>query len=282
MGIIDTNHNITPHLNALKVAGIDKVIRYIAAGLVGNEKVIKPAEAMAMAAAGIELGLVYEIGGRPSGSAVGARDGNFAAAYAPTVGAPAGAVIWYTMDYDAGPGDYPGALAAFRAFKKACNDAGYKIGCYASGYISDRLAEDGAIDTIGGVPLIWLTDSLGFRGSRASKAAGRYVLLQGLPRITAGIDTDPNWLNAKLADAKMDYVGTFLPWAGKVPAPQDEVGSIAWVQNQLNLKAGAHLDVDGVNGPMTIKAVENFQHDHGLQVDGVVGPMTISALQGLA
>jgi peptidoglycan hydrolase-like protein with peptidoglycan-binding domain len=37
-------------------------------------------------------------------------------------------------------------------------------------------------------------------------------------------------------------------------------------------------DIDGVFGPQTKQAVQQFQQDHGLAVDGIVGPATWSAL----
>jgi len=40
--------------------------------------------------------------------------------------------------------------------------------------------------------------------------------------------------------------------------------------------------VDGILGPATIRALEDFQRNSGLRVDGVCGPVTIRALQVLA
>jgi hypothetical protein len=37
--------------------------------------------------------------------------------YAPTVGAPDGAIPWYMVDYDAGPNDMQGIIDAFKAFR---------------------------------------------------------------------------------------------------------------------------------------------------------------------
>jgi hypothetical protein len=273
--IIDTNHNTTSKLTALKNVGVDTLIRYVAAGLVGNEKVIKPAEARAIAAHGMKLGTVYEIAGRPSGTAVGRRDGQFTADYLPTIGITDGCATWYTVDYDAGASDYPGIYLACKAFKAAL-DGRYKFGIYSSGYIADRLTEDGILDTIGGQPLIWLTDSLGFRGTRASIDAGRYVMIQGLPRMTTSLDTDPNWINSRLPNAKVDYIGVCVP---RVPNAQDVEGSIAWVQQRLNEIDNAGLEVDGVNGPFTIRAVEKFQAAHDLDIDGVAGPLTTAAIK---
>jgi len=209
--ILDTNRNTFGHYDALKSAGVKTVIRYIAAGLEDHEKVIKQGEAHAIADAGLRLGLVYEIGGRPSGNSVGARDGIYARAYAPKVGAPACAIIWYTVDWDAGPGDLPGIVAAFRAFKAALEDPAvdnpaYRVGAYASGYICDQLFNAGLCAAR------WLTDSRGFRGTRDSMAAGRYELLQALPQTIAGLDTDPDAIHAAV-DGRTTDIGDFVPFA---------------------------------------------------------------------
>lgn len=216
--ILDTNRNTFGHYDALKAAGVKTIIRYIAAGLAGEEKVIKPGEARAIAAAGLRLGLVYEIGGKPSGAAVGQRDGAYARNYAPTVGAPAGAIIWYTVDFDAGPSQYDGIKAAFAAFKAALEAPSpaptYRVGAYASGYICDRLKADGLIDGR------WLTDSMGFRGTRDSIAAGRFELKQALPHVIAGLDTDPDAVHMGVDGTAAD-IGDFVPFAPVSTQPLD-------------------------------------------------------------
>lgn len=203
--ILDTNRNTFGRYDALKAAGVKTVIRYIAAGLEREEKVIKPGEARGIADAGLRLGLVYEIGGKPSGATVGQRDGAYSCKYAATVGATPGAIIWYTVDYDAGPDEYPGVKAAFQAFKAALG-SDYRVGAYASGYICDRLTADGLIAAR------WLTDSMGFRGSRDSAAAGRYELKQALPHIIAGLDTDPDARHIGVDGTAAD-IGDFVPFA---------------------------------------------------------------------
>ena len=50
------------------------------------------------------------------------------------------------------------------------------------------------------------------------------------------------------------------------------------VQKLLNA-AGYKLIIDGIEGPLTISAIKDFQKKKGLTVDGVVGTKTLAALQ---
>jgi len=50
------------------------------------------------------------------------------------------------------------------------------------------------------------------------------------------------------------------------------------VQKLLN-SVGYKLVVDGIEGPLTIAAIKDFQKKRGLTVDGVVGPNTLAALK---
>jgi hypothetical protein len=49
-------------------------------------------------------------------------------------------------------------------------------------------------------------------------------------------------------------------------------------QTILNRKRNAHLAVDGIFGPLTDRAVRDFQRHTGLVVDGIVGPKTWARL----
>lgn len=62
-------------------------------------------------------------------------------------------------------------------------------------------------------------------------------------------------------------------------SPEASVGSIAWIQAQLN-RCGESpaLTVDGDLGPATTAAIRKFQQARGLAVDGLVGPKTMQAL----
>jgi hypothetical protein len=68
---------------------------------------------------------------------------------------------------------------------------------------------------------------------------------------------------------------------GAAPPPETfDLTRVDGVQEALNkLGQNPKLRVDGVLGPMTKQAIENFQVTQGLSVDGVVGPATQECLQ---
>jgi GH25 family lysozyme M1 (1,4-beta-N-acetylmuramidase) len=73
---------------------------------------------------------------------------------------------------------------------------------------------------------------------------------------------------------------------GNNPCPGDlpmlrggsEGNDVRRLQTVLNA-SGAHLDTDGIYGPKTKAAVEEFQKTHDCMVDGIVGPETWAALE---
>ncbi|WP_135555818.1 spore cortex-lytic enzyme [Paenibacillus cymbidii] len=56
-------------------------------------------------------------------------------------------------------------------------------------------------------------------------------------------------------------------------------GDVWDVQFRLKLLGYYELKLDGMYGPGTATAVQNFQSDYGLSADGVTGPATTQALQ---
>ena len=59
----------------------------------------------------------------------------------------------------------------------------------------------------------------------------------------------------------------------------DDVGELQATLGRIGFDCGR---VDGIFGPRTASALEDFQHNSGLVVDGVCGPITVRALQILA
>ena len=204
--IIDTNHNTTPHLPALKAAGIKTIIRYLSPINPAGEKCIKPAEAHAIAATGLRLALVCEGWGDFAHGAIsagaGERDGEWCAKYAPAVGAAEGACLYFAVDTDASAAQirrlvlpYFGSIA----MALAAASPRYRCGVYGGGAVCAGVTEAGLADRS------WLSCSLGWSGSRDYLAANKWALRQHVPASVAGIDCDAD-------DAAGDF-GDFVPFA---------------------------------------------------------------------
>ncbi|MGZ6617387.1 MAG: peptidoglycan-binding domain-containing protein [Solirubrobacteraceae bacterium] len=56
--------------------------------------------------------------------------------------------------------------------------------------------------------------------------------------------------------------------------------NVKWLQYLLVRRTLSYNQIDGIFGPVTKSAVEQFQQDDGLVVDGIVGPATWAALGG--
>jgi peptidoglycan hydrolase-like protein with peptidoglycan-binding domain len=57
--------------------------------------------------------------------------------------------------------------------------------------------------------------------------------------------------------------------------------TVSWAQYLLIRRTPlSYNQIDGIFGPVTKNAVEDFQKDSGLSVDGIVGPITWGALGG--
>ncbi len=56
--------------------------------------------------------------------------------------------------------------------------------------------------------------------------------------------------------------------------------TVKWAQYLLVRRTLSYSQIDGIFGPVTKAAVEQFQSDSNLAVDGVVGPATWTALGG--
>jgi Rv2525c-like, glycoside hydrolase-like domain len=230
--IIDTNVDITSRLAQLRARGIETVIRYVSSNT-SNPKVVKPAEARAIAAAGLKLALVYQTWGGANNFAhddihadSGAHDGAFALSYAPTVGAPDRTIIWFAIDTDCSASEYERLVKPYLIAARAALRGKYRIGVYACGFVCDRALDEHLVDAT------WLTQSMGFNGSRAFRDSRRWTLFQGLEIDVGGLGVDPN-------DASGDDYGAFVPFEAPVAVPVAVGPSVP----QAGAPAVPHIDL---------------------------------------
>ena len=198
----------------LAAAGFDTIFRYIAIATRDPDKVVKPAEAKSMQAHGLKLALIYESTAERvlSGAAGGKADGAFSASYAPSVGVPPGigAAIYPTADFDLQLSQLATAMSYLRAFAAAC--PGYDLGFYANGLANDEAFSQGIIK------YRWITQSMGFTGTRSSLEAGRYEIVQRLPTKVCGLDVDPDSLREPGLE-----IGARVPFAVPVAAKPESI-----------------------------------------------------------
>jgi len=228
--IIDTPDNTTSRLTALKAAGVRTILRYV--NINHSWKTCSVSEARAIAKAGMRLGVIFETDAKPYGTPEGKRDGHAAYMGAREIGAPGSdnldakgkAVIWYCVDYDPGPVDVGGIIAAFTAFRTEVRPY-YRVGAYCSGYCAQKLVEAERVDMTddGKLPLIWITQSLGFRGTRNYLKSGQWVIFQKMPTHLAGLDVDPD---TSIHASSNDDIGDFVPFQpiAEPVQPPPEVG----------------------------------------------------------
>ena len=60
--------------------------------------------------------------------------------------------------------------------------------------------------------------------------------------------------------------------------PVASTGRVATVSGVAALQRALGVSADGVCGPITRRAIRNYQRNHGLVVDGIAGPATLASL----
>lgn len=149
-----------PTAAQLRAAGVTAILRYVAPP--PNPKNLTRAEAQAALAAGIDVATVWESTGNRAlaGRAAGAADGARAKAMSEACGAPAGAAIYYAVDFDANAAQ----LAAIGQYQAgfAQGIAPHPVGVYGG------LATVKAM-LVAGAARAWQTAAWS-RGQRASEA----------------------------------------------------------------------------------------------------------------
>jgi len=188
----DTTADCSMLAGQIKAAGLDFVGRYLSQNA---HKAIGAAEAKALRAAGLAIVLVYEDG--PTSASYfsadrGTRDGMRAMQQASLIGAPAGTILYFAVDFDASSAEVANAVTPyFQSVNAAISNPGadqprYRVGVYGSGAVCMALIEAGL--AVKG----WRACSRGWRGFSDFPDA---AINQSLPATRVGLSVDPDEAN---------------------------------------------------------------------------------------
>lgn len=297
--IIDTAARLTANpawLPALPGKGIKTCSQYLTD--LAHDRAKLPTngnEVRAITAAGMTVLANFEGAGADPNAftrAKGLANGRYARAYGfSELKMPPGAAIYFSTEarFDAAyikSNVEPYFDGVKQAMTESSAAPSYKIGAYSSGSVLEALIDFDPID------YYWLANALGWQGSRAFLASGKWQIRQ-LPTVNGflpGLNVDPDMVNP----AYTGSIGDFTV-AGVVVAPQPaDQGpdtdhptisrgatgdAVTELQKLLNVVLETNLAVDGQFGPATQKAVTTFQTQNDLTSDGVVGDETWAALQ---
>ncbi len=165
---ISTSRNCAPSAPCLASAGKAFVIRYYSRTTKIPEKRMLPAEAQALAQAGLNIAVVYQDRARETddfGTVRGRQDADSALAAAAQIGQPSGSAIYFAVDVNFTKDQVltyvrPYFEAIRSVWSAAHNGAPlYRIGVYGSGLTCRLLKQAGLAE------LTWLAEATGWRES---------------------------------------------------------------------------------------------------------------------
>jgi Domain of unknown function (DUF1906) len=232
--IIDTNHLVTKKLPCLSNAGVKSVIKYYARGTNQPEKLLTRDEAQSVLNSGMTLAVIYEGAGDHSAYFSydsGSADGMYARKYAGgTIGQPGGSAIYFAVDYDSDEPDITNRIIPyFKGVRDSLNLTNryplYRIGAYGNGTTLQKLLDENLVE------FTWISQSIGFSGSKQFKKSNHWTLFQNMPSVLCALDLDANDLNPKVTD--FGEFNSLLP---------DDAGvSALSTTSVVNARAGARL-----------------------------------------
>ena len=198
---LDASERITSIATCIKNQGFAFAIRYYN---VKNSQILPTkrlilSEAQALVKAGLQIGVVFQQGGRDPASFnhdAGVQHGEVAhSRAADEIGQPAGSTIYFSVDFDATPSQVAiGIKDYFKGVQEGLakaneGDPRYAIGVYGSGLVCSKLLEAGL------VTFSWLSQSTGHAGSKEFAKQKRYNLIQFLDKEVCGVNVDPDETN---------------------------------------------------------------------------------------
>lgn len=286
-----------PEPAAIRAAGYTAVIRYVSTD--PTKDLTRP-EAIALQAAGLGVGLVYETEAqRAYGStAAGVADGAAMLARLRELGAPAGTPALVNVgDWAVMPQQVGAVEAYYAAYRQQLVEYLPGAGGYGTAGIITYLGASYPDD-------IWwqnAIDDLGKLGAEVSPMASIYQRISPTTDLAGGgFDEDAYGFGPR---PSIDWWGPGTPiqpapaptptpdwWPSMPEISQGASGAAVRTLQGLLLARYFHLGtsgqggdgLDGSFGPITNAAVRTFQGQHGLTVDGIVGPQTWPALAGVS
>lgn len=193
--------DIAAKIDSLAFDGLRAVILYISPINLAGDKCAKKPAIQTILEAGVDVGFVCEGWGGSNNFAhhdinatCGARDGATCGHWLDQLGAPEQTAIYPTVDNDASAAQISVlCLPYFQAFRAALPTK-WRMGAYGCGALLDALDQAKLID------FRWLSNAMGWSGSRAYRATNKWDILQGLETRVDGIDVDPDQLNPAKTD----------------------------------------------------------------------------------
>lgn len=270
-----------PSTDALRGQGVVFACRYLSYDKSGKNLTFDEAARLCAAGIAVVSNWEYATQAALNGHAQGVADATEADRQHRAAGGPADRPIYFSVDFDATPGqqaainDYFDGVASVIGLQRT--------GAYGGYWVIKRLFDAGKIS--------WGWQAYAWSGGNWDGRAHLRQIRNGV-RIDK-VDTD-------LDQAMTVDFGQWSHGAGPAPAPPPSPHTDNWtetlVQNlptlhrgssgqavrviQAELGAWGHATgIDGDFGPDTDAKVRAFQHDHGLQVDGVVGRHTHAVLK---
>lgn len=244
--IIDASTPCTTKAPALFAAGIRTVIRYYSRDTTRPSKRLHAAEAAALTAAGLRIGIVHEgrFGDKVDNfdRATGVADALYAQSYgAQIIGQPDGSAIYFGADFDATKMQIRDNILPYfqgiaDAFAQKPVGPQYKVGIYGSGASCEAVLAAGLADKA------WLAQSTGWLDYVSFRDARRWALLQGMGTKVAGVDCDPNDANPDVAigDFVLGQPAPAMTQPIQPATPAAGPGPMAFVmaRHGLNLRSG--------------------------------------------
>lgn len=238
--VLDTNRNCAPVAACLVANHFVTVFRYYSEFTSQPQKRLTAVEATALGRAGLRLGVVYQDGGAQGGAfthSKGFRAGRYVYDYAQaTIHQPPNSAIYFAVDFDASRDEIKnGVVPFFKGIAEGFLQIGgsapdYQVGVYGSGLVCSTLL-NGEFAT-----RAWVSQSMGFTGTKDFLKTNRWHLKQNLPSTLCGISVDTDDVNP----AKPD-IGDFAPDLG---ALQPDSGAteisrrFVIARDGLNLRGG--------------------------------------------